>query len=96
MIDVAENILGDECLVKERGMFDSEKLNAGNLCVSTSMEYSISVEDKTGNNWDLTFPSSGGLTGAVGPHGEVNSLYFPCNVYYSDKIVACKMLIEMV
>ena len=97
MIDVAENILGDECLIKERGMFDSQKLNAGKVCVSIPVRYSVSVEDINGRRWGLHIPLSfQGPVGAVGPQGEVRSLYFPCNVYYSDKTVACRMLIEMI
>lgn len=97
MIDVAENILGDECLVKERGVFDSQKLDAGKVCVSIPVKYSVSVEEITGKKWGLFIPLSlQGPTGAVGPQGEMRSLYFPCNVYYSDKTVACKMLIEMI
>ena len=96
MIDVAENILDDECLVKERGVFDSQKLDVGDVCVSIPVEYSVTVEEMTDKRWDLFIPLSFQGTGAVGPHGEVRSLYFPCNVHYPEKTVACRMLIEMI
>jgi len=97
MIDVAENILADKCLVKERGLFDAQKLDASNVCVSIPVKYAVSVEEKTGKTWGLNIPLSfEGPVGAVGPNGEVTSIYFPCNVYYPEKTVACRMLIEMV
>jgi len=90
MVDVAEAVLADRCLIKERNMFDYSKL-ADQPCVNIPSGYEVSIMDSEGNMHlsayipEYTFGFN---------ENELAAIYYPCSIYKSDNdIIGCNLIV---
>lgn len=90
MLDIAEAVLADRCLIKDRGMFDYQKLS-NQPCVDIPSNYEVSIEDNKGNRY---------LSGFIPSYGfgfredELVAVSYPCTIHKSDNnIVPCKLTV---